>query len=78
MTTQAYIEPEMVIENKTAQEIEKLFNEVEQFMYREQCHGGSVKKLEKVYADFKKWKAENGFDERTDMEDISQALSDKM
>lgn len=78
MLRSTYIDPADAIKGKTKKQIQSLYNEVQDFMYREEIHGGSVKKLEKVYSDFEVWKTKSNFDKRSHMEDISQALSDKM
>jgi cell division FtsZ-interacting protein ZapD len=60
----------MITPTKTKAEAAKAYNEVSDMMYRQECHGGSVRKLERIEKEFTDWKAANGFDQREHMEDI--------
>jgi hypothetical protein len=65
-----------VLESKSSKEIASLTKEAERFVFRLVCDTGNLSKVEKAEQDFKDWKTKNGFDQRSDIEEIQQCLSD--
>lgn len=55
----------------------KLFSKLEAFQLRD-MGANTVKKAEKLEADFASWKKANGFDLKIDMNDLAQEFRDNI
>lgn len=62
--------------NKIKYTIE-LFSQLEAFQLRD-IGANTVKKAEKLEADFASWKKANGFDAKMDMDDLAQEFRDNI
>ena len=62
---------------RTNKEATRLYDEVQHMMYLQNTTG-SVAKIDSVEKKFRAWRLQNNFDPQSDMEEISQELSDKI